>query len=472
MDNLRTEVTAVLKTGLAFTEFGWIFREQPRDFGIDAMVETKSGKHARGKFMALQIKGGLKKLHRTKDSLTFYFSTRHHMYWANVSQSMPLMIVVHDEETDQLHWQVFDHTIAVRTRQGYKLDIPVNNVLDRRSKPRIANWIASFSENIIRTTRISEEIIPWNELHIEYLPSDKNVPKLIMSVCDGIQDQTIEIPYDLPFDPTTVWRSTDASSEALRSIEYFLRWRHTQIRKGASGSFKETIEEVQNWLSEYGLKESQARIFDAKNSGNDVPCAADFVAAFQKYTGLRKEQFVVDFWENTVHFETSQFSYELTTWQSHALNLRSWTQSDAIEELYCETLPHIWNEIFVDPGIDKVTLFPVLLWMWHDHWNDLPRSQAFQGDKRLNARKEDSWRTLDMFRKLYDDAVAPVMLSYELDEDLLYPLVVLSMLDIYDTDTCYSEYCEFELFGEDDWEMIELNEDSDDDDLLFFVRHV
>lgn len=46
----------VHECGLAFERMGFIFREQTTsDYGIDAIIEAKSGDYASGKMIAVQI---------------------------------------------------------------------------------------------------------------------------------------------------------------------------------------------------------------------------------------------------------------------------------------------------------------------------------------------------------------------------------------------------------------------------------
>lgn len=82
MNQFRTERKAIYDTAKFFTEYGWIFREQPVvDLGVDALVETPINENGQIKIFALQIKGGESNFHRNKKSLSFYFSERHYHYW-------------------------------------------------------------------------------------------------------------------------------------------------------------------------------------------------------------------------------------------------------------------------------------------------------------------------------------------------------------------------------------------------------
>jgi hypothetical protein len=38
------------------------------------------------------------------------------------------------------------------------------------------------------------------------------------------------------------------------------------------------------------------------------------------------------------------------------------------------TEPYIWNEIFIDPGIEKEYFLPKLLLYWEDYWNNEERN--------------------------------------------------------------------------------------------------
>jgi hypothetical protein len=59
--------------------------------------------------------------------------------------------------------------------------------------------------------------------------------------------------------------------------------------------------------------------------------------------------------------------------------------------------------------------------------------------------KEESWRELSLLAMVYDDC-NPIEFSYEINDMVLYPICVITMLNIFDLDCCIEEYLEFSEF--------------------------
>lgn len=105
---------------------GWIFREQPvADFGIDAHFEIvhEPGHVASGRLIAAQIKTGHTAFSVTDgDSFVFRGESRHLSYWKN--HSLPVIIVLYDEEQDISYWEAVNDSTVVSTGNGWKLLVP------------------------------------------------------------------------------------------------------------------------------------------------------------------------------------------------------------------------------------------------------------------------------------------------------------------------------------------------------------
>lgn len=62
----------------------------------------------------------------------------------------------------------------------------------------------------------------------------------------------------------------------------------------------------------------------------------------------------------------------------------------------------------------------------------------------------------------YSESTTPLQDADDLDLDLCACLI-LAMLNVYDKDTCYSEYCEFHFA---DWDSEEI-----DGDIIYFTEN-
>ncbi|TGE26076.1 DUF4365 domain-containing protein [Hymenobacter aquaticus] len=62
--------------------------------------------------------------------MTFYFSERHFIYWNAISENLPLFIVLHDPVQDIVYWQYYNIENIVKTSKKWKIDFPLNNILN------------------------------------------------------------------------------------------------------------------------------------------------------------------------------------------------------------------------------------------------------------------------------------------------------------------------------------------------------
>lgn len=104
LDNGDIERMGVATCEKVFSEMGFIFREQPiRDYGIDAIVETKSDGYPSGKMIGIQIKSGSSYFSEAKDDcIVFRGKKKHYYYWKNYS--LPVIIVLYNPKTESCIW--------------------------------------------------------------------------------------------------------------------------------------------------------------------------------------------------------------------------------------------------------------------------------------------------------------------------------------------------------------------------------
>lgn len=86
--------------------------------------------------------------------------------------------------------------------------------------------------------------------------------------------------------------------------------------------------------------------------------------------------------------------------------------------------------------------------------------------------KERSWREMQVFMECYSDAGDIIKLAWEIDNMCIYPITVISMLEIFNANVCYEEYCEYEFEQSNTWESIALGNQDDEnwDGPIFFIK--
>jgi hypothetical protein len=126
----------VMEVGLVVSKMKWIFREQPvPDTGIDCHIETRDDwKKPTGKLIGCQVKSGPSYLdEETESSFVYRGKPEHLSYW--LGHSLPVIVILCDEETGNCYWQVVSEKTATRTPKGWKIEVPKAQILGEQSKP-------------------------------------------------------------------------------------------------------------------------------------------------------------------------------------------------------------------------------------------------------------------------------------------------------------------------------------------------
>jgi hypothetical protein len=182
----------------------WIFREQPTDdYGIDSQIEVVDGEIVTGKLIALQIKSGPTYFrHVHADGWWFYIDQDDLDYW--LRHSLPVIVVLFDEDSDTAYWQHVHPSALVATKagagkpRGRKLLVPRNQKLGSWAMPDLSR-LADGDAFGLRLTRL-RLALPWMRLLTSgrrlLLEADEWINKLsgrgdlqVVSVDDANEDR-------------------------------------------------------------------------------------------------------------------------------------------------------------------------------------------------------------------------------------------------------------------------------------------
>jgi hypothetical protein len=141
-------------------EMNWIFRPQRiSDRGIDAQIEIQdSDGDATGRLIALQIKTGSSFLsEKTKTGFVFRGKNRHLEYWRR--HSLPVVLVLHDPESNISYWQSVEDKNVKKTPHAWKIEVPFCQTLDRSSMKALRE----LAEGSIYERRLRRLVLdrPW-----------------------------------------------------------------------------------------------------------------------------------------------------------------------------------------------------------------------------------------------------------------------------------------------------------------------
>ncbi|MBP0012286.1 MAG: DUF4365 domain-containing protein [Roseofilum sp. SID2] len=156
--NSHTGRIGVAGTQLLFERLGWIFREQTiEDYGIDAHVEVVENNTATGKLIALQIKSG-KSWFKEKTAHGFVFRGKkeHLEYWQK--HSLPVLVVLYDDEGENAYWQVVNKTNIKNTVKAWKLTVPFEQKINTQSLEKIKSFSSKFAATNDYTILLLQDI--------------------------------------------------------------------------------------------------------------------------------------------------------------------------------------------------------------------------------------------------------------------------------------------------------------------------
>jgi hypothetical protein len=116
----------------------WIFREQPvPDTGIDGHIETRDeNSKPTGRLIGCQVKSGATYFREeTADGFTYRGNAEHLAYWRG--HSLPVIVILCDEQSDRCYWQVINAKTVTGTGKGWKAEVPKSQILGDDSKEKL-----------------------------------------------------------------------------------------------------------------------------------------------------------------------------------------------------------------------------------------------------------------------------------------------------------------------------------------------
>ena len=215
----------------------------------------------------------------------------------------------------------------------------------------------------------------------------------------------------------------------------------------------------------YGISEYK---FNRYNRYLDLAPFEDYVSAFKKFLPDEHQDYVAIPLGHSVHMKNDSTEYIIETWNGKMALLKYYIENNRLDEILVMTHYPSWEEVFMDPGILKEELIPILLSKWEEYWS----GQSERGEDALSEileHKAKSWRKFQLFASDYHHINRVLGYAYSLEPEVLYPLAVISMVEFYDDEVCYSEYCEF--FFSNGWTDITLTNTEVDNDFFYIKQN-
>lgn len=237
-----------------------------------------------------------------------------------------------------------------------------------------------------------------------------------------------------------------------------------------SNDSENIINEYRSLIKKGGIELLYTELFNQEYTNKGIPPFHEFHQAVNKYF---KKKIRIDQLQAVgpnIHVNFKDSEYIVSTYGGLRDELNFYCSTDSFDDISTMTDSRHWSEIYLDSGIEKSKFIPKLLNNWERYWEKTFTEirNEIGSSIHLETRKERSWRQFQIFSEAYNDAGDIIQFSYDLDDLDLYPLVVLSMLQIFDKDICFLEYCELEfVYG--NWESICVD-DENDDKPIFYIK--
>lgn len=314
-------------------------------------------------------------------------------------------------------------------------------------------------------------------MKIAYYLNEGRKKNLYCRISDGTERVTFSLEHTI--DPKE-WntkreetKSDDVYHFTLLNFKKYLTNRYHELKTEGKESILTILKnEALTFLDGSGIEGIARKMFDFENEKDDLPKYDEFLQAFEKYSNLKKGDYKAETVGEKIHFHKDDEVYEIDTYEGRTAFLKAIIDGRSYDDIYTMTNESIWSEIYIDGGIEKHIFLPKMLSEWERYWNKTYQQikETVGSTKHLDEMKEKSWRQFQVYMECYEDSGDAIKLTLEIDEDGLYPIAVITMMQIFDAATCYEEYCELEFYNGDEWESISLSDDDDLDGTVFFIR--
>lgn len=251
---------------------------------------------------------------------------------------------------------------------------------------------------------------------------------------------------------------------------YLERKFHSLKATGSAKTLNILKNEAESFIDGSGIRGIARKMFDDENISHGIPSFNQFVQAFEKFSNLKSNEYEIRALDSILEFITREGKeFIMDTYEGLTARLKDFINRRAYDEICIMTEQHIWEEIYVDAGIEKHVFLPVILqeWeiLWDEKYNEIKKSIG--KTDHLDKMKEASWKQFQVFMECYDSSGDAIELASNIDDMNLYPLAVIAMMQIFNPEVCYGEYCESE-FNKVEWESVELSED--DESPFFYIK--
>lgn len=296
-------------------------------------------------------------------------------------------------------------------------------------------------------------------------------------------DEDIKVSFNMKYsiDPQFWDYSSDKLCNSdphfftLKILKIHLFSRSVELQKSRKNSVLKVLkEEALHLLHDSGIDGISRNIFNFYADKFELDRYDKYIQAFEKYTGLQQKDYKVEIIGYMLHFHTENLIYEMDTYTGRSLLLEEIIKNKRYLDIMELTEVAMWSEIY-DENIGKHNFLSKMSDEFEICLNDNFKRAGvlIKPNESIEKRKTEIRK---MFQKFIDQSnknINWIDLAWEISEEILFPLAVITMTSIFDLHVCCQEYCELNFYDEnEEWETIFLDCGLEEDDSIqgFHIR--
>lgn len=263
---------------------------------------------------------------------------------------------------------------------------------------------------------------------------------------------------------------TESYFTMLTNFNKYLLTKYSELKKTENqGVLKKLKTNVKTLIDGAGIESIPNRIGKKGPNQTVIPPISQFELAFQRFSGLKKEEFRTIEKNEKVYFQTNGNSlYTIDTYPGLTSRLASFINNRSYEQLSQMTNETIWSATFEGIKVEKQILLAKLQQELDIFRQHLPHGE---GSKISHLAPQKFLDNFNSFKTSYQGIKSSVSSACSLERTVLFPLIVLALMKYFNPDIFYEQYCAIEFSGEE-WEGIVTDENEGEHPTLFFVKTV
>lgn len=179
-------------------------------------------------------------------------------------------------------------------------------------------------------------------MKIAYYLNEERKKNLYCRISDGTERVTFSLEHAIDPKEWNIKREEPKDNDVyhftLLDLKKYLTNRYHELKTEGKESILTILKnEATTFLDGSGIQGIARKMFDFANGKDDLPKYDEFLQAFEKYSGLKKEDYKAETVGWQMHFHTDDKVYEVDTYEGRIAFLKSIIEGKSYDEIYTIT---------------------------------------------------------------------------------------------------------------------------------------